>query len=130
MVIKGQALVCAGRRRDGAPCRAVATIGAYCLGHAPELEAKRQEARRQGGLNKARAVRLGKMVPRRLMPIYDVLEEALGQVHKGDLTPQQATAMAALAGAMVKVLTSGELEQRVRQLEERGHSGNNGGSGW
>ena len=130
MVIKGQVLVCAGRRRDGQPCRAPATIGAHCLGHAPELEAKRQAARKLGGKNKARAVRLNKLVPVRLRGVYDLLEMALVQVYKGSLDPRTATAMASVAGALVKVLVSGELETRVRELEEARRIGNNGGARW
>jgi len=85
--------------------------------HSPTLREKAQEARRAGGYNSARAARLGKLVPPRLMSVYGRLEEALGQVHRGELDPRAATAMAALAGAMVRVLTSGELEERVRRLE-------------
>lgn len=88
------------------------------MAHDPALADKRREAARLGGKGKARVARLGKLVPPRLMSVYDHLEEALGEVHRGELTPQQATAMAALAGAMVRVLTSGELEERVRRLEE------------
>jgi len=52
------------------------------------------------------------------MSVYDALETALDEVHKGALEPRVGGAMAALAGAMVRVLTSGELEERVRRLEE------------
>ncbi|MGD0205287.1 MAG: hypothetical protein ABSB57_02435 [Dehalococcoidia bacterium] len=96
----------------------MATRSGLCLAHDPGLETKRQQARRRGGQNKARIARLAKLIPPRLMGVYDILEEALGEVHRGELTPQQATAMAALAGAMVRVLMSGEVEQRVRALEE------------
>jgi hypothetical protein len=94
------------------------------MAHSPTLREKAQSARRAGGYNSARAARLGKLVPPRLMSVYDRLEEALRQVHQGELEPRIAQAMAALAGALVKVLTSGELESRVRALEER-QPGNN-----
>jgi len=94
------------------------------MAHDPALADKRREAARLGGKGKARVARLGKLVPPRLMSVYDHLEEALGQVHKSELDPRVATAMAALAGAMVRVLTSGELEERVRRLEEARASGN------
>ncbi|MCJ7511211.1 MAG: hypothetical protein MUP14_10070, partial [Dehalococcoidia bacterium] len=113
-------------RRDGQPCRAIANRSGFCMAHDPTLAEKRREAARQGGRNKARIARLGKLVPPRLMSVYETLEEALGQVHKGELTPQQATAMAALAGAMVRVLTSGEIEERLRRLEERQAQASNG----
>ena len=126
MVAEGSRLLCVGQKRDGTPCRARATSDGLCMVHSPALREKAQEARRQGGLNKARIARLGKLVPPRLMSVYDHLDEALGQVHRGELTPQQATAMAALAGAMVRVLTSGELEERLRRLEARGEGGGGG----
>ena len=77
-----------------------------------------QEARRKGGLNKARSIRLAKMMPTRLTSIYDKLEQALGEVHDGQLAPGQGQAMSALAGALIKVLTMGEFEERLRRLEE------------
>ena len=101
------------------------------MAHDPALADKRQEARRAGGHNSARAKRLGRLVPPRLMAVYDTLELALGQVYKGEIDARVATAMASLAGAMVRVLTSGELEQRVRALEERQpQAGTSGRRGW
>jgi len=96
------------------------------MAHDPALADKRQEARRAGGYNSARAARLGKLVPPRLMSVYDRLEEALCQVHQGELDPRIAQAMAALAGAMVRVLTSGELEERMRRLERQPQARGNG----
>ena len=91
----------------------------YCFSHSPALEKKRLEARAKGGKNSARAARLRGLVPPRLMPVYDILESALEEVHGGKLESKQAQAMASLARAMVAVLTSGELEERVRGLEDR-----------
>ena len=118
MVTKANLVPCSATRRDGLPCRGIAHKGGFCMAHDPTLAEKRREAARLGGKGKARIARLGKLVPPRLIAVYDHLEEALGEVHRGELTPQQATAMASLAGAMVRVLTSGELEERVRRLEE------------
>jgi hypothetical protein len=53
------------------------------------------------------------------MPVYDILEKALEEVHGGKLESKQAQAMASLARAMVAVLTSGELEERLRDIESR-----------
>lgn len=83
------------------------------------VEDKRREARAKGGRNSARVLRLQGLIPPRLMPVYDRLEKALGEVHSGNLESKQATAMAALARAMVTVLTSGELEERVREIESK-----------
>jgi len=58
-------------------------------------------------------------MPPRLVPIYELLESALGEVHEGSLKAGQAIAMATLARALVAVLQAGEMEERVRQLEQR-----------
>ena len=122
--MEGSSLLCSARRRDGQLCQATAGPDGKCFAHSPALRAKAQEARRQGGLNRSRSARLAKLLPQRLMPVFDTLEVALGQVYRGELLPQRAQAMASLAGCLVKLLTSGELEQRVRQLEERQASAN------
>lgn len=109
---------CIARRRDGKPCSALA-LGAspYCFAHDPERESERIEARRKGGRNSASLARIRGLLPPRLLPVYETLERALAQVHDGTLEPRRASAMAALARAMVAVLTAGELEERVRALE-------------
>ena len=108
---------CRSLTRNGEPCRGYALEDGYCFSHSPALEEKRLEARAKGGKNSARSARLRGLVPPRLMSVYDTLETALAEVHSGKLESKQATAMAALARAMVAVLTSGELEERVRDLE-------------
>ena len=61
-------------------------------------------------------------MPPRLMPVYETLETVLDEVHTGTCSPRQAHAMAAVARVMVTVLTSSELEERVRHLETRANS--------
>jgi molybdenum-dependent DNA-binding transcriptional regulator ModE len=85
--------------------------------HDPERQAQMHEARRKGGQNRGSAARLRGLVPPRLISVYDLLEKALEEVHRGDLDPRVAGAMAAIARAMVAVLTAGELEERLRALE-------------
>ena len=88
----------------------------YCIGHAPGA----QDARRKGGQATSRAERAGKLLPARLQPMVSLLEDALGEVHRGELDPRAASAMASLAGALVRAMTAGELEERLRALEDRG----------
>jgi len=52
--------------------------------------------------------------------VVSLLENALGEVHRGELDPHAASAMASLAGALVRTITAGELEERLRTLEDRG----------
>jgi len=49
-------------------------------------------------------------MPERLRPTFEVLEKALTDVSEGRLAPQKASAMASLAGAMVKIIKAGEKE--------------------
>ena len=98
---------CTSTRRDGSPCMARAGVSGYCIGHDPGA----QDARRKGGHDKSRAERAGKLLPASLQPMVSLLEAALGEVHRGELNPRAASAMASLAG---------ELEERLRTLEDRG----------
>ena len=115
---------CMATRKDGQPCMMrVLANGRYCMSHAPELAGKRAQAQRRGGQNRANAARLRGLVPPRLLGVYDRLEGALDDVLSGALPPQQATAAAAVARALCTVLSTGELEQRVRDLETGSEKG-------
>ena len=107
---------CVSTRRDGAPCTAQAGTSGYCIGHDPGA----LEARRKGGHGKSRAERAAKLLPARLQPVVSLLENALGEVHRGELDPHAASAMASLTGVLVRTITAGELEERLRTLEDRG----------
>ena len=105
---------CPAIRKDGKPCQAQSNSSGFCVGHSPAA----QDARRRGGAATSRASRAGKLLPSRLRPVVALLEKALGEVHEGKLDPRVATAMASLAGALVRVYQSGEMEERLRVLEE------------
>ena len=107
---------CTSLRGNGSPCMARAGVSCYCIGHDPGA----QDARRKGGHAKSRAERAGKLLPDRLQPMVSLLEAALGEVHRGELDPRAASAMASLAGVLVRTITAGELEERLRTLEDRG----------
>ncbi len=106
----------ASYRRISPPCTAQAGASGYCIGHDPGA----LEARRKGGHATSRAERAGKLLPARLQPMVSLLEDALGEVHRGELDPRAASAMASLAGALVRAMTAGEMEERLRVLEDRG----------
>jgi hypothetical protein len=115
---------CKATKLNGEPCQAAAiTPAGYCFTHEPKLSAERDRARQKGGKNSAKIVRIRGLIPPRLVEVYDTLEAALGEVHDGKLSPGQAGAMASIARAMVAVLESGQLEERVRDLEAK--TGNN-----
>ena len=99
-----------------APCTAQAGASGYCIGHDPGA----QEVRRKSGHATSRAETAGKLLPARLQPVVALLENAMGEVHRGELDPRAASAMASLAGALIRAMTAGELEERLRALEDRG----------
>src|SRR4051812_23126025 len=111
---------CQGQRRDGQPCTApMVQADGYCFAHSPARAAERAAVQARGGHNRGAIVRLRGLCPPRLVGAFAQLEKALGEVHDGTLEPAQATAMASLARAMVAVLSAGELEERLRELEGR-----------
>jgi hypothetical protein len=110
---------CEATRRDGERCQTrIVGNGPYCFGHDPAMREKRTAARRQGGQNKANRIRLAKIMPLRLVPVWEQLEQALADVLTGDLDPKQASAAASVARALVAVQQAGEVEERLRKLEE------------
>ena len=112
---------CRGTRRDGQPCGAPATIDGWCWSHAPGRDAERRAARQKGGTNKSTAARVANArLPNYLRPVLGAVLSALRDVRAGTLTPAQASSIAALAGAAVRVVSAGQLEERIAALEERG----------
>jgi hypothetical protein len=63
---------------------------------------------------------VAQLAPASLKPVAQHLFEALEGLAEGALDPKIATAMASVASALVRVVTSGELEERLRALEEGG----------
>ena len=109
---------CRATRRDGLPCTSTIVLASgYCGAHDPERRQQMAEARTRGGQGRSSAARLRGLLPPRLVPVFGRLETALDDVLSGKLDPRQATAAASVARALVAVLTAGELEERVRQLE-------------
>lgn len=109
---------CKAITNDGQSCWGIAHPSGFCFAHDPALEQKREAGRVNGGRNSSRVARLDKLMPRRLRPVYDRLETALQDVHEGRLDIGRAKAMASLAGAMVRVLQAGELEELTRKIRE------------
>ncbi len=110
---------CPASRKDGLACTATARADGFCVGHSPQA----QEARRKGGMSSSRAARAGKLLPSRLRPVVDSLERALKEVHEGELDPRAASAMASIAGALIRAFTAGELEERLAAVERQHKQG-------
>ena len=120
---EGKRQRCREVKADGSRCRAWATASGLCIFHTPGG----QEARRKGGMNSSRKARADKLLPLRLRPLLELLEQALVEVHDGNLGHSQGSAMATLAGAIVKLYESGVLEERLTALEQRAAGGNHSG---
>ncbi len=101
---------CSAPTKTGKPCRGRPAESGYCFAHDPATKDKREAARVKGGENSSHAARLEKLLPSRLRPTFDRLETAIKEVHEGRLDPRRATAMASVAGAMVKIIKAGEEE--------------------
>ena len=101
---------CPAPTKTGKPCHGRPGESGYCFAHDPATKDKREAARVKGGENSSHAARLEKLLPSHLRSTFDRLEAAMKEVHEGSLDPRRATAMASLAGAMVKIIKAGEEE--------------------
>ncbi len=114
---------CRGARQDGTPCQAPPhTIGpdGYCWAHDPAKREARRAARAKGGQNKATAIRVENApLPSYLRPVLALVVRALVDVRDGRLSPAQGSAMAALAGVAIKLVTAAQFEDRLSALENQ-----------
>ena len=74
-------------------------------------------ARARGGHGKSRLARVEKLVPATLRPVLNTLLEALEETRQGTMDPKIAGALAALAGAVVRVYQSASVEEQIAALE-------------
>lgn len=113
---------CTATRRDGTPCAAppsaVDAATGFCWAHDPAKREARREARAKGGRQRATSARAEKLLPSHMRPVLGAVLAAIRDVRAGAITPAQASAIASLASAAVKVYQVGILEERVAQLEE------------
>jgi hypothetical protein len=111
---------CSAVRKDGQPCGGHAqSASGYCWAHDPDLAAQRNVKRAEGGRNKATHRRLDKLTPASLRPVLTKLYAALDGLEDGSLEPRVGTAMASVAGVIVRVHEAAEMEARVTALETR-----------
>lgn len=112
-------ITCKGQRANGERCRSTA-IGpdGYCFAHSPanSPEAKRA-ARAKGGANRSTAARATKALPASMQDVASLILRSLSAVEAGTMRAGQAQAIAALAGAYVRVHEAGEVTARIDALE-------------
>ena len=111
---------CKSKKVNGEPCRGNAGPDGFCFAHSPVLASKHAEASMRGGHNKSNAIRAQKLMPARLVPVFVMMEEVLAEVyHDKMLDYKKAQTIALVARALVAIFTAGELEERLRTLEEK-----------
>lgn len=115
---------CVFLRPGGVQCRANAQAGdKYCFFHSPRTGEKRKLARRAGGIARsAKAAVLGPQAPE--LELQDagqvklLLGETINQVRRGELDPKISNAIGYLAGILVRVIETADIEIRLQRLEE------------
>ncbi len=114
----GFSRLCTATRRDGSPCRGPALPSKpVCFAHDAERQEALRASRARGGRAKRLANRMDKLTPDSLRPVLSRLFTVLEELHTGEMEPQRATAMAAVASALVRAYGVGQLEARIERLE-------------
>ena len=75
--------------------------------------------RAKGGRSKSRIARVEKLVPATLRPVLSLLLDSLEETRRGEMDPKIAGALAALAGAVVRVYSSATVEQQIADLQDQ-----------
>ena len=105
---------CTATRTDGQPCRGLDTGNGLCVTHRPEAS----EWRRMGGAATSTAHRANRLLPARLRPLVELLEQAVQQAYAGTLVSPQAALIAPLSRALIAAFSAGMLEERLQALEQ------------
>ncbi len=109
---------CEGTRRDGSRCTSTIVLDSgRCFAHDESRRADRAAASARGGKGRAHIARADRLVPSSLRAPLALLFDVLGEVHRGELDPRAATAMAAVAGAITRLYQAGVVEDRITELE-------------
>jgi hypothetical protein len=118
---------CEAVRKDGSPCRAPALPNEpRCCFHSadPQVIKRRAAGRRQGGLSRS--------APARTLPetepdvpldsardVVRLLAGTINSVRKGQIDPRSGNCIGQLAGALLKALQDGAVEERLAAIEQR-----------
>jgi hypothetical protein len=116
---------CSYQKADGSRCRARALPGRdVCVFHAPDMAGKCHEARRRGGFARRRPTLIfpeAEPEPRldSVGNVATFLATAVGNVAKGQLDVKIGNCLAVLVGQLIRALEGGDVETRLKELEER-----------
>lgn len=116
-------------KRDGKRCGARALTGnKFCALHAEPGKAAELESR--GGRRRAVSkdpepdTSPAVEIPKTAKGVRDVLAEAMTQIRCRKLDPKLGNALAYVASSLLRAIELGDLEGRLRALEERDGGGN------
>lgn len=118
---------CKGKTKSGRPCRMKPIGGGdYCFSHSPSTRRAQAKARKKGGQARhtphfADLSTLPAKVET-LPDAHQLLTYTLSEVAGMDNSIARARVLLALFDSFVKSFEIGELEERIRALEERGKS--------
>jgi hypothetical protein len=90
-----------------------------CAMHDEDRQAEVAAMRAKGGRSKSRIARVEKLVPATLRPVLSLLLDSLEETRRGEMDPKIAGALAALAGAVVRVYSSATVEQQIADLQDQ-----------
>lgn len=118
--MQGNTRQCKALRKDGKSCtvKAVQANG-YCVMHDPARATQLAGIRAAGGRAKSNTIRTVKALPANMQDVAALLLRSLSAVEADEMKPGQAQAIAALAGAYVRVVDAGELQAGIRDLQEQ-----------
>lgn len=118
---------CRAKTQSGKPCRANAGESGYCWAHDPALGSKRAAAHREGGLKRRVAVKVsGEAVS--IADAGDVLKltnKVILDSWELENSAARSRVLLAAGETAIKALQIGELEERVKRLEELSAHGRN-----
>ena len=112
---------CLAVARSGSRCNSPVVAGsAHCFLHSPETAAARQEACKKGGRGRSNAARAAKAMPATALTTDELLltlSRIIAKAERGEIEPGVVNAISGAARTMGELRKSGEIEQRLAQLE-------------
>ena len=123
-------LTCAHILENGNKCGAFAMNGSeFCFFHDPTKAEERRIAGQKGG--KRSRIPSTKVLPedtpdvkiKTIGDVEELISETISQVRRGDLAPNVSNAITQLVNSWIKIREIGEMEERMRRLEEAVEAG-------
>jgi len=114
---------CIGKTKSGSPCKMPAINGGqYCFSHSPGTRAQQAAARKRGGQNRSRHAGDPNTIPAEIKSLNDagkLLDYIVQELLIMDNGVPRARALLQAYELYLKSIEIGELEERIRALEER-----------